>query len=168
MFSPTSVRDIPCDISDLQSLRKTIVMDEHKRTIKSKVDEWASGSTKLQHEAWIGETRFYLKEKEGSVFQALKPEDIETELLGSGEISGIPLPTAPKTSGGLLSEDFSDFWESKGRCWIRHHVRPRSSLFIPQENSAGGPDVTMLSSIRETRFIGSKIPAPTPPFAKKP
>ena len=108
MFSPTSVRDIPCDISDLQSLRKTIVLDEHKRAIKSKVDEWASGSTKLQHEAWIGETRFYLKEKEGSIFQALKLEDIETELLGSGEISGIPLPIAPKTSGGLLSEDFSN------------------------------------------------------------
>jgi hypothetical protein len=95
-FSPSNVRDIPCDMSDLQSARKTLVMDEHKRVIKVKIDDWTQGSSKLHHEAWIGETRFYLKEEEGSVFQALKPQDIEADLLGSEDVSGIPLPTSPK------------------------------------------------------------------------
>ena len=135
-------------------------MDERKRVIKVKIDDWAQGSSKFHHEAWIGETRFYLKEKEGSVFEALKPLDIEADLLGSEDVSGIPLPTSPKHSGGLVSEDFSDFWENKGRFWIRHHARARSSLFVPQENSPGGPDVTLLSSIRETRLSPAVGPPP--------
>ena len=60
-FSPSNVRGIPCDMSDLQSVRKTLVMDERKRVIKVKIDDWAQGSSKLHHEAWIGETRFYFK-----------------------------------------------------------------------------------------------------------
>ena len=111
MFSPTRVRDIPCDISDLQAVRKTLVMDEHRRILKVKLDDWNGGPSKLQHEAWVGEARVYLKEKEGSVFEALKPEDIGTKLLGSEDASGIPLPTVPRVSGGLMSEDFIYFWE---------------------------------------------------------
>ena len=117
-----------------------------------KIDEWMGSSGKLQHEAWTGQTRFYLKEQQGSVFKAISAEDMEAELMGSGDISEIPLPACPKSSSGIISEDFSDFWEAKGRFWIRHHVRPRSTLYVPQAHSAGGPDLGLLSSIRETRF----------------
>ena len=103
LFSPLSVRDIPKDVSELQPFRKTLIMDEHQRVIKVKIDEWTSSTGKLLHEAWIGESRFYLKEKEGSVFEALKQEDIQADLLGSDEVSGIPLPTSPKVPGSLLS-----------------------------------------------------------------
>ena len=123
-----------------------------KRVIKVKIDEWDSSTGRLQREAWVGESRFYLKEQEGSAFEALKQEDIQADLLGSDEVSGIPLPVSPKMTCSLLPEDFCDFWEQRGRFWTRHHVRPRSGLFLPKENSAGGPDVSMLSSIRASRF----------------
>ena len=83
-------------------------MCEHQRVIKAKIDEWKGSTGKLQHEAWIGESRFYLNEKEGSVFEALTHEDTQADLLGSDEVSGIPLPTSPKVSGSRLPEDFSD------------------------------------------------------------
>ena len=65
-------------------------------------------------------------------------------------MSEAPLPVM--VCHGQISEDHSDYWEVKGRFWIRHHVRPRTTLFVPQEHSPGGPDDRMLSSIRETRF----------------
>ena len=42
MFVPLHVREIPVDISELQPFHKTLIMDEHQRVIKVKIDEWNS------------------------------------------------------------------------------------------------------------------------------
>ena len=72
VFNPLSVRDIPVYVSELQPLRKTLAMDEHQRVIKVRIGERHGPTGRLQREAWIGESRFYLKEQEGSAFEALK------------------------------------------------------------------------------------------------
>jgi hypothetical protein len=151
LFNPGNAKDMPCELSDLQALRKTVFMDGNQRVIGTKIDDWGTqGGSKIQGEAWYGQTRFYFKEVEGKIFKALNIKDIESELIGSETVSEIPLPVMVRH--GHTSEDHSDYWEVKGRFWIRHHVRPRATLFVPQEHSPGGPDVSMLSSIRETRF----------------
>ena len=110
VLNPLSVRDIPKDVSELQPLRKTLAMDERQRVINVRIDEWTGPTGRLQREAWIGESRFYLKEQEGSAFEALKQEDTQADILGSDEVSGTPLPVPPEMSGSLVPEDFSDFW----------------------------------------------------------
>ena len=151
-FSPNNVQGMPINLDELEPLRKTIVMDSHGRILQTQVDEWATGSTRFRGESWVGQTRFFLKTRSDSKHKPLTEEEIASETIDQDLIKDIPLPVNPRRSGTIINEDVSDFWEHKGRFWIRHHLRPRSALFVPQEHQPGGPDPHSLSNVRESRF----------------
>eukprot|EP00975_Prorocentrum_lima_P015819 3357195-Prorocentrum_lima.AAC.1 len=102
--------------------------------------------------AWRGETRFFIIENESSPFKAL-PQALQQELDDDGQktLQELELPSDPYTKQGGLTEDTADFWEKKGRLWIRHHVRPRLTAFTPDNAMPGGPELQLLDSNRETR-----------------
>ena len=43
-----------------------------------------------------------------------------------------------------------DYWSHEGYLWVRHHVKPRSRLFVPL-NQLGGPPIDRLKPTRKTR-----------------
>ena len=169
-FTLEKVKDIPVRVEDLQDVRKWIIYDSTGNISKVKIDNWKTHPSYQYSPLPVkGETRFYLKEVEGSALRSFTDEEIKShkdmETSQSQELSDLKLPSDPRTSSAGISEDHIDYWTHKGRYWIRHHVRPRNSLYYPSEvQQPGGPDVTILSDIRETRFkyvpsqIGQDLP----------
>ena len=43
-----------------------------------------------------------------------------------------------------------DYWEKGPKCWIRHHCRPRTAMFMPS-GTKDGPPIQELSGIRSTK-----------------
>ena len=53
--------------------------------------------------------------------------------------------------GQAREDDSSDFWTETPECWIRHHVKPRRTLFHPGMTDSG-PDLHGLAASRRTRL----------------
>ena len=51
-----------------------------------------------------------------------------------------------------LKNKLADFWEVKGGCLIRHHVRPRSKKFIPSDQADLPAPIEHLDDMRVTIY----------------
>ncbi len=71
-------------------------------------------------------------------------------------IQHLRVGTASDASWGNVRPEFQetqedgDWWEETGDLWIRHHIRPRRTLFHPGSVDAAGPCLHQLQSRRTT------------------
>ena len=73
-------------------------------------------------------------------------QDIDTANLPHGW-------TFNKNNNSLeLKQKLADFWEVKGGCLIRHHVRPRSKKFLPGDQADLPVPLEKLDDVRVTIF----------------
>ena len=54
------------------------------------------------------------------------------------------------TSIDKTSEHTDDFWERLDKVWIRHHYQERTTFFMPDRMSSGGPRLETLHPLRLT------------------
>ena len=60
--------------------------------------------------------------------------------------------TGPTTTPMVVLNDEQDYWEKRGIRWIRHHLQPRRTLFIPIDGP-GHPPTSTLEPYRTTHAI---------------
>ena len=88
----------------------------------------------------------YQKPPSEAVEMAFEVQDLDQSRLPSGWVFN------KDTHNLELKHKLADFWEVKGGCLIRHHIRPRSKKFIPSDQADLPVPVEHLDNIRVTIF----------------
>ena len=161
LFKPTdcSTEQLPEGVTyDFISPTRVSKIHYEDATREDKRDEWHSTESGLSlGRHWTGETWFKLLT--GSTDLGGADEDTTTDLrpVTANEESEIETRLRQDVIaahhfriGGELRT--TDFWSKHGQLWVRHHVVPRTTLYVP-ETDEGGPDVTKLDDLRKTYLL---------------